>query len=209
MTIVDPPTLDLVANYSFPKDRPVTIEDLYNAKISTPSDISPLLPTLRALADNCDVVVEFGVRNGYSTTAFLASNCKQVISYDISPPTAILPIDVHGKWGFVEADTSKIETADIPICDLLFIDTLHTSAQVREELRQAVCCKKYLVFHDTYTFGCIDEGYNNRDGRVDPNSGDRVGILAPILEFLSAHPEWRVMFHTARSNGLTVLERIA
>lgn len=180
----------------------MTIEDLYAERLGTPSDITPHMPELRRLADECEIVVEFGVRHGFSTVAFLASRCRMLVSYDLNSPTAVLPPEVAHKWGFAQADTSALETGGIPACDLLFIDTLHTAHQVREELRQAPYVRKYIVFHDTLTFGCWDEG---RDVSLPPFGG----IVEPILEFLAANPEWRVKSHTPECNGLTVLEKQA
>lgn len=192
-------TVEDTADYR-PTGGAMTIEDLYRAKCRTPSDISPHMPLLRSLADECDTVVEFGVRHGYSTVALVASRCRRVVSYDIEDPRMVLPGDSVGKWGFVLADTSKLETGDIPPCDLLFIDTLHTADQVRQELRQAGMVRKYLAFHDTLTWGCRDEG-------DQPDAPIRGGIIEPILQFLADNPAWRVKSHTAVCNGLTVLEK--
>ena len=193
-------TADELADYR-PTGDVMTIDDLFHAKARTPSDISPHMPALRQLADGLDTVVEFGVRHGYSTVAFLASTCRRVISYDIEDPKMVLPPDVVGKWGFIRADTAKIETADIPPCDLLFIDTLHTADQVRQELRQACVVRKYMAFHDTLTWGCRDEG-------DQPDAPPRGGIVEPLLQFLANEAgTWRVKYHTPACNGLTVLER--
>lgn len=181
----------------------LTIEELYAEKCFTPSDISPLMPVLRHYADECEVVVEFGIRHGFSSTAFLASKCKQLISYDLNMPEAMLPPETAAKWGIIQVDTSRLETGDIPVCDMLFIDTLHTQAQVREELRQHICVKKYIAFHDTVTFGLQDEGYAGRDQRSQPG----YGVMGAVMEFLVDHPEWRVNYWTPKSNGLLILEK--
>lgn len=174
----------------------MTMEELYQNRCAQSSDIVMHLPTLRALADDCDTVVEFGVRSGNSTVAFLASRCQQVFSYDRDVPNLRLPAEAKEKWTFTQADTAQLAT--IPACDLLFLDTTHTAAQVRQELRHAENVRTYLAFHDTFLFGLRDE-----DGATTPGSG----ILEPILQFLAEHPEWRVQSHTPLCNGLTVLAR--
>ena len=97
---------------------------------------------------------------------------------------------------YVQADVLKIK---IPPTDLLFIDTWHTYNQLKKELElHGNQAQKYLVFHDTYTFGLCGE-----DGR------DAKGLLSAVIEFVMANPHWR--FHTYRTNnnGLTILERIS
>lgn len=182
----------------------MTIQDFYAQRCNTPSDISQLLPILKDFADKCEVVVEFGVRHGFSTSAFLASKAKRIFSYDISIPTVVLPPEEAERWAFIHADTSRLETADIPVCDMLFIDTLHTEQQVREELRQCVCVHKFIAFHDVFLFGLCDEGYGNRDGM---SSHPGQGILPAIMEFLVDHPEWRPVVWTTKNNGLLILEK--
>ena len=158
-------------------------------------DIVEHMGTLRALADQVATVVEFGVRTGNSTVAFLASNCRHVISYDIADPQFAPAADVAHKWAFRRADTAGLDF--IPACGLLFIDTLHTYAQVKAELEHAGKVARYLVFHDTVNYGGRDEG--NANG---------YGIMSAILEFLATNPEWRVDAHFKNCNGLTVLRRV-
>ncbi len=177
----------------------MTSEELYQRNCAEPSDIALHLPLLRALADDCDTVVEFGVRTGRSTSAFLASTCKRVVSYDVAVPQFRPPLDVVAKFTLLRQDTANL-VQPIPACDLLFLDTTHTAAQVRAEFRHAPQVRKYIVLHDTYTFGLRDEY-----GAAAPGAG----ILQPLLEFLAANPDWRVHSHTPHCNGLTVLQRIS
>jgi hypothetical protein len=81
--------------------------------------------------------------------------------------------------------------------DLLFIDTWHVYEQLSEELRlHAGAARKYVVLHDTTTFG--DQG---------ESAGHR-GLWPAIEEFL-AQGTFRLKARYANNNGLTVLERIA
>lgn len=169
----------------------------YVAAISTPGDINEHLQALFDLADECEHVTEFGVRWGSSTTAFLASRAW-LVSYDIAPhPAALHLFEIARETGkqakFIEANTLTLDV--IAGTDLLFIDTLHTYAQLRHELftfHNSVL--KYIALHDTVTFGQTGE-----DGGP--------GLILAVWEFLTTFPEWRIKAHYTNNNGLTVLER--
>ena len=60
--------------------------------------------------------------------------------------------------------------------DLLFIDTLHTYSQLSEELKlHHTKVKKYLIFHDTISYGTQNE-HNTPD--------EKQGLVPAIKEFL-------------------------
>jgi hypothetical protein len=81
--------------------------------------------------------------------------------------------------------------------DLLFIDTYHTYSQLTQELRlHGNKARKYIAFHDTYTFGLRGE-----DGT------DNQGLLSAVIEFIIANPHWRLKIYKTNNNGFTVLER--
>lgn len=175
------------------------IEGDFVHRASTPSDINEHLPVLRALAAECGTVVEFGVRTGNSTCALLAGlhdrgRESTLISYDKNQPSCQFGRVPRVHWIFQQADTAHLP--EIPLCDMLFIDTLHTFSQVKEELRHAGQVGRYLVFHDTVLFGFKDE---------QPGQGP--GIMQAILAFL-AWGKWRVSASYPNNNGLLVLERV-
>jgi len=162
-------------------------------RIATYSDISEHLQTLHDLAASIPKcrVVEFGVRSGNSTCAFLTSGAR-VFSFDIAKPS-FRPLPEHeNRWTFCQADTGKLDY--IPACDILFIDTLHTGDHVRNELRMAKYAIGYIVFHDTILFGTHGE------------LGQSV-ITGAIYDFLADNPEWRVMRHYENNNGLLILSK--
>jgi hypothetical protein len=169
----------------------MNLHDLFRYRCATPSDINEHLPLLYRLAGECSHVTEFGVRSGNSTVAFLAAlEVKQghLVSYDISPTGG-----TFAGWEFRLADTSTL--ADIEPTDLLFIDTLHNYAQLTAELKHANRARRFLAFHDTVTFGFLDEtGY----GR---------GLMPAINEFLAANPHWQCYEDHRNNNGLLVLAR--
>lgn len=171
-------------------------------------DTSEHLPTLRWLVRSrffervpADVV-EFGVRGIVSTWALLAGRPGSLTSVDIVAPPAAELAEVHRcaaevdtAFEFVHASTLEIP----PIgCDILFIDTLHTYAQLRAELaRHAEGVNVFIAMHDTETFGARGE------------DGTEPGLRAAIEEFLAGRPEWEIVHDVANCNGLVVLERVS
>lgn len=202
---------------------PEALAERYARLCDHPSDINEHLPTLFDLAKQCGDIVEMGTRGGVSTTALLAGlqgSGGRLTLYDIDPRaigTALLElgpvagdVDLQGVVG----DTlGSAVVADGLYCDMLFIDTLHTYAQLSTELsrygtdtydydeRQETTprpqVRKFIVLHDTTTFGLRGE-----DGR-EP------GLNAAIEAFLRKYPDqWKIGKVYENNNGLTVLERV-
>ena len=89
-------------------------------------------------------------------------------------------------------------TVEIEPTDLLFIDTLHNYSQLKKELElHAGNVKKYIIFHDTVTYGFVGE------------SGDPKGIAFAINEFLNENPGWYVREQWMNNNGLLVVARLS
>jgi hypothetical protein len=174
------------------------IQENFNFYCQQPSDINQHLPTLKRYSDQCEVVVEMGVRNVVSTWAFLASNAREIISYDINFNQNIKQCqDIcnleRRNWKFI-LDSSL--TCDIPECDLLFIDTFHIYKQLYSELTlHSDKVRKWIIMHDTQTFSRLGE------------NGSEKGLQDAIEEFLK-NPKWKFKEHYQNCNGLTVLERI-
>ena len=161
------------------------IEDIYQEWKRTPGDINEHLETLRRLASECDSITEFGVRAGCSTSAFLASGCRKVTSYDIEKRPETNAIKEACPWWDFRLE--NVLTCTIEPCDLLFLDTVHTYEQVSAELeRHAHKVKRYLIFHDTILFPEIN---------------------IAIYEFIEDYPCWQVLENWDNNNGLLVLER--
>lgn len=176
------------------------LEIEYTVARRTPSDINQHLPLLKSLADQCQSVTEMGVRWGASTRAFLYSQVK-LTSYDIELDPVVESLFEMARRLGRDANYMQANVLDIKIkpCDLLFIDTLHNYDQLRHELElHGNQAQKYLVFHDTQTFGTRDEtGQRNQ------------GLLPAIIQFVIDNPHWRFHTHKTENNGLTVLERIS
>ena len=170
----------------------------YTRHLAAPSDIREHLGLLRGLALECDVVVELGFRSGVSTSAFLAAERPVVHSFDLAPDRKYVSdlALLYPKFCSYTGDSREVE---IPPCDMLFIDTDHTEATTRMELsRHSPKVKRWIVLHDTKTFG-----------RIDRRPGMGKGIMTAIEKFLKTNPLiWRVQLHINNNNGLTILQRI-
>jgi predicted O-methyltransferase YrrM len=173
----------------------MNLEDLYHRAWQTPYNVNEHCPTLRLLASEADSVVEFGTNAAVSTTAILAGQPKRFMTVDLNPsPEAEKLRAVAGRTAFeiLQADSLVIE---IDSCDLLFIDSKHTAEQLAGELdRHAVKVRRWIVLHDTVTFGLTGE------------DGGR-GLQAALATYLADHREWRIAAEWRNNNGLTVLKR--
>lgn len=169
------------------------------------------LPRLRTLATGCAVAQEFGVKYGASSVALLLG-AKQVVSYDTVETSQArhLAALAGPRWQYTIQDS---RTAPVTPCDLLLVDSLHTYAQVKAELaRHAASVRRYLIFHDTITFGSI--GANGETGhwiwRQEPGVAvtlPHLGIRPAIDELMMADRSWRIAAHYVDSHGLLVLKR--
>ena len=191
---------DILKN-KMPKEEKNTISlhNEYEWARKNPSDINENVHILYDLAKECTHVTEMGVRTGVSTRALLNSDVE-LISYDLFLDKYVSQLfDTARKSGknvnYIKADVLEV---DIQETDMLFIDTLHVYEQLKKELnRHANKVKKYIAFHDTYTFGLRGE-----DGK------DKKGLLSAIIEFLIENKNWKFKIYKTNNNGFTVLERV-
>lgn len=178
------------------------LELTYIQAATTFSDTYILLPYFRRYANRCEHITEFGVRDVCSTWAFLSSKPKKMISYDLYTSINIKSaLDIAKNLGidfnFIEQNILDI---DIEETDLLFIDTLHTYKQLSTELKlHADKVRKYILFHDTFTWREKDEAETDTDKK---------GLYTAIQEFLSTNFQWKIELDLSDSHGLIVLKRI-
>jgi len=173
--------------------------EYFNLMKKTECDICQHLETLKNYAVECDHITELGMRWGTSTVALAAGIPVKLVSYDINRDNNAIKrvsdfaIENNFEFKFIQANVLNI---DIEETDLLFIDTYHTGTQLNLELKKhANKAKKYIIFHDTETFGKIGED------NVYP------GLVPVIEEFLSNNKQWKLKEIFKNNNGLTIIER--
>jgi hypothetical protein len=177
------------------------------------SAMAPHLPRLAALAAGCRLAVEFGVKRAGSSAALLMG-AEYLTSYDIvpTPEARRLQASAPSRWEYRIGDS---RTAPVERCDLLFIDSLHTYEQMRAELaRHADAVGRYLVCHDTITFGSVGAaGESGRPCWTPTAVGEAVprealGIRLAVDELMARDRSWQIAAHYPDSHGLLVLERV-
>lgn len=160
------------------------------------------LPRIRALADECESAYELGVHAIVSTWALLSSSLRSLTSVDLVHPSTLggdldlverAAAESGTQFRFLQCSTLEV---DVEPVDLTFIDTWHVHDQLLAELRRfAPFTRKYLLLHDTETFGVVGEDGVSR------------GLGSAIVEFLDGDHSWFVLEHHTNNNGLTVLAR--
>ena len=197
----------------------------YVEQANNPSDINEHLPTLREYANQCETILELGVRGCVSSWAFaqgLLENGKQtkhLFCNDLTPcdikdliaKCRTNGIDIKYKW------CSDLDPAFQPgTFDLIFIDTLHVYGQLKRELTKfAPLSRKYIVLHDTTSDGIKGEairlGMNvnelSKQTKIPQNEITK-GLWPAVTEFVQQNPEWTVHKRYTNNNGLTILKRI-
>lgn len=180
----------------------------YEARCAFPTDINEHLPTLKKLAQECQVIVEMGVRSIVSSWAFLAGRPSQLISVDYIYPKRYRNHDPNGcdldlvfelselagiEFAFHRGDSRKFQC---PRCDLLFLDTLHDYEQLKAELElHAAAAQKYIVLHDTESYWFKGESAPEGIGRA-------------VQEFIIANDSWKIIERFTNNNGLMILQRV-
>jgi hypothetical protein len=106
----------------------------------------------------CKHITEFGVRSGNSTSALAMSYPDKLVCYDINPIYYDLNDLLKSElisFKFIQKNVLDIEIEET---DLLFIDTFHTYKQLKKELQlHKNKVRKYIILHDTKTFGSVGE----------------------------------------------------
>ena len=187
----------------------------YYALCNISSDINEHLPTLKRYAEECDSITEMGVRFACSTWAFIEAKPNKItcmdIRYDFFEPSekyvksACENYGIEFRW--ITGDSLKTEIEET---DLLFIDTLHTYVQLSGELKMhSKKVSKYIILHDTTTFGYSNESIYGHASEIVKNShSEKTGLMAAIEEFISENDYWRIKESYTNNNGLTILERL-
>lgn len=186
----------------------IKIKQKYSEYCRIPSDINEHLPDLYNLALECNHITEMGVRSCVSTWAFLLAKPQILVSYDINYHENFEEVlRARPDWQILITDVLNIR---IDKTDLLFIDTLHTYTQLKKELSlHGNKAKKYIVFHDTETYGYVPEPSSWQTENILANyvENDK-GIMPAIEEFLEENEHWTILRKKKNNNGLLILKRI-
>ena len=186
------------------------LEHIFQRHVVAGTAISAHLPRLRELADGLDTVVEFGVKRGASSAALLLG-AKRVISYDIAQTreASELKLLVGERWDYRIGDS---RAADFEAADMLFVDSQHDFGQVNAELAHADRVRRYVVCHDTITFGSVgakgetgEQAWQYVKGQSVPMTALGIRLAIDMLQIRD--PSWRIKAHYPDSHGLLVLER--
>ncbi len=191
------------------------ITELYEVSLVNPNatkciDIYEHLPVLKQYGEDCKHITEMGVRWGASTLGFIMAKPERLISYDIQSTPEIENIMSESvkliNHTFQLGDTLQIE---IEPTELLFIDTLHTYNQLIAELRRHESkVSKYIILHDTTTFGRIDENmYQHASELVKGQATIKTGLRTAMEDFLVENTNWVILEDKTNNNGLTILKR--
>lgn len=191
------------------------ITKLYNNSIENPMmfnsiDIFEHLKTLKQYGEECGHITEMGVRWGSSTLAFIMAEPDKLVSYDIQSTPEIQNILKESQQlinhDFILADTLNIE---IDNTELLFIDTLHTYNQLKKELElHSPKVSKYIILHDTTTFGRVNEViYNHASSIIKNLEVNKTGLRTAMEDFLNENNDWEILMDKTNNNGLTILKR--
>jgi len=167
--------------------------DKFDEIKNTRSDINEHLQSIYQHVKGCNVAVSLGVSRGYSAFALLMG-CQHHITIDPAPNQDAINLlsEYFGGKSEVKIQNTD-ESIELEEIDVLFIDYVHTSECVEKEMKaHAHKVKKLIFFHDTASFGDVGE-----DGKE--------GIKKPILDFLLANDEWRILYCENKNNGMIII----
>ena len=158
-----------------------------------PSDLNEHCDALRTLGEG-RTVVDFGDRPGVSGVA-LATNASHYTMIHPKEPPEFKHIRkfLKDRNAVAELKISTTEIIDVPPCDVLFVDMVHTYSFIKRTLEaNQANVKDFIILHDTVIYGETGD-----DGGK--------GIMPAIREFLRTNRRWTVWQHYRNQHGLLVL----
>lgn len=179
------------------------INNMFNHLCAAPTDMKTHMPRILKYACQAPRIVEFGVWDCTSTWGLLTGKPKWMRSYDIVRLPQVNDVERITKDSGIDFKFVKQSTLEATIeeCDLLFIDSYHSYDQLKKELQlHAGKVKKWIMFHDTTTFGDVDQTPQGARGTGK-------GLWLAITEFLVSHPGWKLLERHMDCNGLTIIQR--
>jgi len=171
-----------------------TVESLYAQTKKSHSDVKGLLDVYEKYAAQCDRIAEFRDGNYVTTLCLANSNPKYFECYNTNNISLLHELREGLKdTEFIFRTKDSLE-AEISEVDLLHLDTWHNYDRVGKELeRHHSKVSKYILIHDTETFGIVGD------------DGKNPGLQQAISDFTSKHNEWKIIEKHKHSHGLIVL----
>ena len=120
-------------------------------------DMRPHVDRLVAFASDAHVIVEFGVRRGFSTVAFLEGLPEDGFLFSVDVDRCPSHID-DPRWTFIHGDDRDpaIRRRLPQYADLVFIDTSHEFEHTFDELLFARTLRPSVILcHDAYWSGVV------------------------------------------------------
>jgi hypothetical protein len=173
-----------------------TLEERFDALAASDWPTGPHLRTLRRYAEQANEAVEFGTGSGVSTVALLAAQPRRLTTYDVAVCDYAHELSMLA--GRTEYAVVRASSLDVPPvqCDLLFIDSMHNGRHLWRELhRHGNGVRRWIILHDTAGFAIWDE------------ETQEPGLWPAMWKWKKTHPEWKTVYRTRESWGLTVWER--
>ena len=192
------------------------LENKFNQLCLSPSDINEHLPTIKKYAEECETIVELGVRIPIFTFALMMGKPKKLTSVDILHPNhfgggyELELVYEYAKqenieFSFILNDSISF---DFEKCDLLFIDTWHTYKQLISELiTHQERVSKYIILHDTTTYAFDDEANWAQSPESNFVGEEKKGLWRAVEDFLVHFPNWELYERYTNNNGLSILKR--
>ena len=203
------------------------IKQKYIELCTTTSDINEHLPTLFKYAQQCNSILELGVRGCVSSYAFaygLINNNnenKLLIMNDINECNISellhycnqLSDKIDIKYYWINDLDLNLDTN----IDLTFIDTWHVYGQLKRELDKfSKITNKYIIMHDTTLDGIYGETIRSNWNAQHQSSITGIpvndinkGLQPAIDDFLKENNNWKILEVFTNNNGLTVLQKNA
>lgn len=168
----------------------MTLNELFEQRQLTPHNINEHMVTLASYALHVQHIVEIGTDIGFSTISFLTGKPKRIDCYDIARSPFVDELEKMAKEEGIGLffHPGHSFQAEVPECDLLFIDSDHTPECLGRELAlHANKSRGWLILHDTVS------------------SPD---MLPALYDFLETNPHWKLERHYDHQNGLTIYRRV-
>lgn len=191
----------------------MNIDHLINVTYTGTEDISQHLLTLFSLTLSLKAkrVLELGVRNGNSTSAFLSGlqiTKGHLTSVDISENPRLREIfKTYNNWDYIISDALKFLEDFKPIApyDIVFVDDWHDGEHVKKELNfieKFITPSSLILLHDAMCYNTQPKYHHYLDKDGEFGNGGPYGALAALDKNIWEYSTIPV------NNGLTILRKL-